>query len=102
MDVTELLEFTVSNHSSDLHLSAGMPPMIRVDGELRKINVPSLEHKDVIALIYEIMNDSQRKEYEERLEIDFSFSIPNLARFRVNAFCQDRGAGAVLRTIPST
>ncbi len=101
MDIAELLGFTVKNNSSDLHLSAGMPPMIRVDGELRKINIPALEHKDVIKIIYDIMNDKQRKEYEEHLETDFSFEISNLARFRVNAFNQARGAGAVFRTIPS-
>jgi len=101
MDIAELLGFTVKNNSSDLHLSAGMPPMIRVDGDLRKINIPALEHKDVIKIIYDIMNDKQRKEYEEHLETDFSFEISNLARFRVNAFNQARGAGAVFRTIPS-
>ncbi|KTC71764.1 twitching motility protein PilT [Legionella birminghamensis] len=101
MDIAELLAFSVKNNSSDLHLSAGMPPMIRVDGDLRKINIPPLEHKDVIKIMYDIMNDKQRKEYEEHLETDFSFEIANLARFRVNAFNQARGAGAVFRTIPS-
>jgi len=101
MDITELLGFTVKNNSSDLHLSAGLPPMIRVDGDLRKLNVPALEHKDVIKIVYDIMNDKQRKEYEEHLETDFSFEIANLARFRVNAFNQARGAAAVFRTIPS-
>lgn len=101
MDITELLGFAVKNKSSDLHLSAGLPPMIRVDGDLRKINVPALEHKDVIKIVYDIMNDKQRKEYEEHLETDFSFEITNLARFRVNAFTQSRGAAAVFRTIPS-
>ncbi|WP_133130029.1 type IV pilus twitching motility protein PilT [Legionella yabuuchiae] len=101
MDITELLGFAVKNNSSDLHLSAGMPPMIRVDGDLRKINVPSMEHKDVIKIIYDIMNDKQRKDYEEKLETDFSFEITNLSRFRVNAFNQARGAAAVFRTIPS-
>ncbi len=101
MDITELLAFSVKNNSSDLHLSAGMPPMIRVDGDLRKINVPALEHKDVIKIVYDVMNDKQRKEYEENLETDFSFEISGLARFRVNAFRQGRGAAAVFRTIPS-
>ncbi|KTD82609.1 type IV pilus twitching motility protein PilT [Legionella waltersii] len=101
MDIAELLAFSVKNKSSDLHLSAGMPPMIRVDGDLRKINLPALEHKDVIKIVYDIMNDRQRKEYEEFLETDFSFEIPSLARFRVNAFNQGRGAAAVFRTIPS-
>lgn len=101
MDISELLAFSVKNKASDLHLSAGLPPMIRVDGDVRRINLPPLEHKDVHALIYDIMNDGQRKAYEEFLECDFSFAIPGLARFRVNAFNQDRGPAAVLRTIPS-
>jgi len=101
MDISELLAFVVKNKASDLHLSAGLPPMIRVQGDIRRINLPSLEHKDVHAMVYDIMNDGQRKFYEENLECDFSFSIPNLARFRVNAFVQQRGAGAVFRTIPS-
>jgi twitching motility protein PilT len=75
--------------------------MIRVDGDIRRINVPELEHKVVHALVYDIMNDKQRKDYEEFFETDFSFEIPGLARFRVNAFNQDRGASAVFRTIPS-
>ena len=101
MDITELLAFGVKNGASDLHLSAGLPPMIRVDGDVRRINVPPMEHKEVHALVYEIMNDKQRKDYEEFLETDFSFEIKGVARFRVNAFNQYRGAGAVFRTIPS-
>ncbi|MES2070227.1 MAG: type IV pilus twitching motility protein PilT [Pseudomonadota bacterium] len=101
MDISELLAFSVKNNASDLHLSSGLPPMIRVHGDVRRINLPPLEHKDVHSLIYDIMNDSQRKAYEETLECDFSFSIPGLARFRVNAFNQERGAAAVMRTIPS-
>ena len=102
MDITELLAFSVQNKASDLHLSAGMPPMIRVHGDVRRINLPAMEHKQVHAMLYEVMNDGLRKVYEEHLEVDFSFEIPGLARFRVNAFNQDRGAAAVLRTIPST
>ena len=101
MDITELLTFVVKNKASDLHLSSGMPPMIRVHGDVRRINLPAMEHKDVHAMIYDIMNDGQRKVYEENLECDFSFAVPNLARFRVNAFVQNRGAAAVMRTIPS-
>lgn len=101
MDIAELLAFSVKHNASDLHLSAGLPPMIRVDGDIRRVNVPALEHKNVHALVYDIMNDKQRKDYEEFLETDFSFEIPGLARFRVNAFNQDRGASAVFRTIPS-
>ncbi len=102
MDISELLAFSVKNKASDLHLSAGMPPLIRIDGDMRKINRPALEHKEVHALVYDIMSDKQRRDYEEFLEVDFSFEIPGLARFRVNAFNQNRGAGAVFRTIPST
>ena len=101
MDISELLAFVVKNKASDLHLSAGLPPMIRVHGDIRRINLPALEHKDVHSMIYDIMNDAQRKTYEENLECDFSFAIPGLARFRVNAFVQQRGAAAVMRTIPS-
>src|SRR5499427_6971329 len=101
MDLTELLAFVVKNKASDLHLSSALPPMIRVHGDIRRINVPPMEHKDVHAMVYDIMNDGQRKFYEENLECDFSFAVPNLARFRVNAFVQNRGAAAVMRTIPS-
>jgi twitching motility protein PilT len=101
MDISELLAFSVKNKASDLHLSAGLPPMIRVHGDVRRINLPPLEHKDVHGMIYDIMNDSQRKIFDENLEVDFSFDLPGLARFRVNAFMQDRGAAAVMRTIPS-
>ena len=87
MDISELLAFSVKNNASDLHLSSGLPPMIRVHGDVRRINLPPLEHKDVHGMVYDIMNDGQRKAYEERLEVDFSFAIP--------------GAAAVLRSIPS-
>ena len=101
MDISELLAFSVKNKASDLHLSAGLPPMIRVNSDVRRLNVAPLEHKEVHGMIYDIMNDGQRKAYEEALECDFSFEIPGLARFRVNAYNQERGASAVLRTIPS-
>tara|TARA_X000000950_G_C13898410_1_gene653861 strand:- start:1403 stop:2437 length:1035 start_codon:yes stop_codon:yes gene_type:complete len=101
MDITELLGFSVKQGASELHITAGMQPLIRVDGDIRRFNVPEMNHKEVHALIYEIMNDKQRKDYEEFLETDFSFEVPNLARFRVNAFVQGRGAAAVFRTIPS-
>lgn len=101
LDITALLAFGVKNKASDLHLSAGLPPMIRVHGDVRRINMPALEHKAVHQMVYDLMNDGQRKEYEEQLEVDFSFEIEGLARFRVNAFNHYRGAGAVFRTIPS-
>ena len=101
MDITELLAFSARQNASDLHLSAGLPPMIRVDGEIRRVNVPPMDHGEVQSLIYDIMNDQQRRDYEDQLETDFSFEVPGVARFRVNAFNQSRGAGAVFRTIPS-
>lgn len=101
MDISELLAFGVKNKASDLHLSSGLPPMIRVHGDVRRINLPPMEHKDVHDMVYDIMNDGQRKHFEETLECDFSFEIPGVARFRVNAFNQNRGASAVFRTIPS-
>jgi len=101
VDITQLLAFSVKNKASDLHLSAGLPPMIRVHGDVRRINVEALDHKTVHAMVYDIMNDAQRKQYEEFLEVDFSFEIEGLARFRVNAFNQNRGSAAVFRTIPS-
>ena len=101
MDIGDLLRKGVEVGCSDLHLSAGMPPMMRIDGEMQRIKAPDMEHKDVYNMVYDIMNDKQRKDFEEFLECDFSFEIPKVARFRVNAFNQNRGAGAVFRTIPS-
>ncbi len=101
MDIAELLAFSQKNKASDLHISAGMPPLIRVDGDMKRINLPTLDDETVLKMIFDIMNDQQRKSYEEDMEVDFSFEIPNVARFRVNAFNQDRGPAAVFRTIPS-
>ncbi|MGB1272001.1 MAG: type IV pilus twitching motility protein PilT [Endozoicomonas sp.] len=101
MDITELLAFSFEQGASDLHLSTGLPPIIRIDGEVRRINLPPMDQKKIHGLIYDIMNDKQRKDFEEHLETDFSFEIPGVARFRVNAFNQNRGSGAVFRTIPS-
>ncbi|HSH83934.1 MAG TPA: type IV pilus twitching motility protein PilT [Guyparkeria sp.] len=100
-DIDSLLMFSVKNGASDLHLSAGEQPRVRIDGDMRKVNVPAMEHKQVHAMVYDIMNDRQRKEYEDNLEVDFSFELRGHARFRVNAFNQNRGASAVFRTIPS-
>ncbi|WP_419832694.1 type IV pilus twitching motility protein PilT [Endozoicomonas atrinae] len=101
MDITELLAFSFKQGASDLHLSAGLPPIIRIDGDVRRINLPPMDQKEVHGLIYDIMNDKQRKDLEEHLEADFSFEVPGVARFRVNAFNQNRGAGAVFRAVPS-
>lgn len=100
MEITELLAFSVKQGASDLHLSAGLPPLIRKDGDVRRINLPALDRTQVHQLIYDIMNDHQRKSFEEALETDFSFELPGVARFRVNVFNQSRGPGAVFRTIP--
>ena len=101
VDIAQLLAFAVKNNASDLHLSSGVPPMIRVDGDVKRINMPPLKHKEVHSMVYDIMNDKQRKDFEEFFETDFSFEIPKLSRFRVNAFNQNRGCAAVFRTIPS-
>jgi len=101
MDISQLLAFSYKNNASDLHLSAGLPPMLRVHGDVRRLNLPEMGHKEVLTMIYDIMSDGQRKRFEENLEADFSFEIEGLSRFRVNAFNQLRGAGAVFRTIPS-
>ncbi len=101
MDITELLAFVVKNKASDLHLSAGLPPMLRVHGDVRRINLPAMDHSQIHAMIYDIMNDAQRKNYEENLECDFSFDVPGLSRFRVNAFMQQRGSASVMRVVPS-
>ena len=101
MDITELLAYVVKAGASDLHLSPGLPPMVRIHGDVRRLNQPVLEHKEVHAMLFDIMSDAQRKIYEESLECDFSFEVPGLARFRVNALVEKRGAGAVLRAIPS-
>ncbi|ABM61110.1 type IV pilus twitching motility protein PilT [Halorhodospira halophila] len=100
MDITKLLSFAVEQGASDLHLSAGQPPIIRVDGDIRRVDAPAFSHKDVQRRVYDIMNDGQRREFEARMETDFSFAARGIGRFRVNAFQQDRGMGAVFRAIP--
>jgi twitching motility protein PilT len=100
MDIAELLAYSVKNKASDLHLSSGLPPMIRVDGDIRRLNVPALESKQLTELIYSTMNDHQRRDFEANLEVDFSYAVPGLARFRVNCFHHDRGVGGAFRTIP--
>ena len=101
MQITDLLAFGVKNKASDLHLSAGLPPMIRVHGDVRRINLPEMNAEEVGHMITSVMNDLQRKNYQQNLETDFSFELPNVARFRVNAFNTNRGPAAVFRTIPS-
>ncbi|SHF31715.1 twitching motility protein PilT [Modicisalibacter ilicicola DSM 19980] len=101
MDITELLAFSAKQNASDLHLSAGLPPMIRVDGDIRRLNVPAMEDREIRALVYDIMGDVQRRDFEESLETDFSFEVPGVSRFRVNVFSHGRGMGAVFRVVPS-
>ncbi len=101
MDITELLDFSVKHNASDLHLSAGVPPMVRVDGDVRKLSLPVLDNNGVHRLIFDVMNDAQQREFEQNLEVDFSFDLVSVGRFRVNAFQQSRGCAAVFRTIPS-
>ncbi|MGL5798455.1 MAG: type IV pilus twitching motility protein PilT [Plesiomonas sp.] len=101
MDITELLAFSVKHNASDLHLSAGNPPLIRVDGEVRRVNMPSLDGREVRRLVYDIMNDVQRRDFETEMELDFSFELAGIGRFRVNAYQQQRGIAAALRTIPT-
>ncbi|MDO4228132.1 type IV pilus twitching motility protein PilT, partial [Neisseria sp.] len=102
MQITDLLAFGVKNKASDLHLSSELPPMIRVHGDVRRINLPEMTNEEVGNMITSVMNDYQRKVYQQNLEVDFSFELPNVARFRVNAFMTNRGPAAVFRTIPST
>ncbi len=101
MEISELLRFVLESKGSDLHLSAGEPPTVRVHGEMIKIDIPPLSREDVHATIYDILSDFQKKIFEEMLELDFSFSLGDVARFRVNVFKQQRGESAVFRTIPS-
>ncbi len=101
MDVSELLIFMVDNKGSDLHVSSGEPPVVRIHGDMVKIEVPALDKDEVHNMIYDILNDQQRKVFEENLELDFSFALGDVARFRVNVFKQQRGDAAVFRTIPT-
>ncbi len=100
MDISELLAFTVKSSASDLHVSSGESPMIRIHGDMTRIKLPPLEPREVHTMIYDIMTDAQRKAFEENLELDFSFSLGDIARFRVNAYWQHRGVSAAFRVIP--
>lgn len=101
MDITQLLTFGVEQSASDCHLSAGEPPMLRIHGELKKLDHPVLSKEDVHTMIFDMMNDTQRKVFQETRECDFSFEMGDIARFRVNVFMHRRGEGAVFRTIPT-
>ncbi len=101
MDITQLLTFGVEQGASDCHLSAGEPPMLRIHGELKKLDHPLLTKEEVHDMIFDMMNDAQRKAFQEHHECDFSFEMGDIARFRVNVFVHRRGEGAVFRTIPT-
>lgn len=101
MTLTELLTWAVEEHASDLHLSADMPPMIRVDGEVRRLSDAVLGHREIYRLIQSSMSDVQWQAWEQSHECDYSFAVEGLSRFRVNAFMQSRGASAAFRVVPS-
>jgi len=101
IDMTELLKYAIQSGASDLHISAGEPPMFRIHGDIRKLDMESLTEDEVHTMIYDILNDQQRKMFEEHKELDFSIALGEFGRFRVNVFVQNRGKGAVLRTIPN-
>jgi twitching motility protein PilT len=101
IDISKLLTFAVQQGASDCHISAGEPPMVRMHGDLKKLDYPALSQDETHALIYDMMSDVQRKNFEEHRECDFSFDLGDIARFRVNVFVQGRGLGAVFRTIPT-
>jgi twitching motility protein PilT len=101
MDITQLLTFGVQQGASDCHLSAGEPPMLRIHGELKKLDHPPLSKEEVHNMVFDMMNDHQRKVFQETHECDFSFEMGDIARFRVNVFVQHRGEAAVFRTIPT-
>src|ERR1044072_4904848 len=101
MDIAQLLAFGVEQGASDCHLSSGEPPMLRIHGDLKKLEYEALTKEQVHAMVYDIMNDALRKTFESTLEVDFSFELGDIARFRVNVFMQRKGEGAVFRTIPT-
>lgn len=101
MEITQLLAFGVEQGASDCHLSAGEPPMLRIHGDLKKLEHATLTREEVHAMVYDIMSDGDRKAFEETHDVDFSFEMGDIARFRVNVFMQRRGEGAVFRTIPA-
>jgi len=101
MQITQLLEFAVKQRASDLHLSSGQPPIIRIDGDIKRIDAPAFEREQLQTMIYDVMSDEQRRGFEATMEADFSFELPGIARFRANIYWQNRGIGAVFRSIPS-
>jgi twitching motility protein PilT len=100
MDIMELLQFARKEGASDLHISSGESPMVRILGELNRIDVSPLSKETVHKMLYEILTDTQKKVFEERHEIDFALAPRNIGRFRINAFVQNRGESIVFRYIP--
>jgi twitching motility protein PilT len=111
MKIADLLSLTVQRGASDLHLTAGLPPLVRIDGEICPLfdepvvglgaRGENISQHEVLALLHEVMREDQRHEFDDRLEADFSYELSGVARFRVNAFHQNRGAAVVFRTIPA-
>ncbi len=101
MEITELLAFVMQSKGSDLHLSSGNPPLIRISGDLRPLKVDPLTGDQVKTMLYAIMTEEQRSAYEEEKDLDFAIAFGESARFRVNAFNINRGPAAVFRTIPT-
>src|SRR5436309_6507714 len=101
-DIVALLRFAKEQGASDLHLSAGMPPLLRINGEMVRLKMDPLSREDTLIGVRSVMTDTQRKTFEQRLDLDFAIDIVDVARFRANAFQQHRGAGAVFRVVPNT
>jgi twitching motility protein PilT len=101
VDITELLVLTKERNASDLHLSAGQPPILRIHGQLIDLNVPVLTRENVHNMLYDILTDEQKARFEATRDLDLSLELDNVGRFRVNAFVQRHGAGMVLRRIPT-
>ncbi|MRJ44733.1 type IV pilus twitching motility protein PilT [Idiomarina loihiensis] len=101
MNVNELLAFSVKQNASDLHLSSGSVPMIRVDGDIRPLNQPEHQPDELKDMLFEVMTKGQWQEFEEKFECDFSFEIEGVARFRANVFTQRKGIAAAFRMIPA-
>ena len=101
MDITQLLAFVMQNKASDLHLSAGNQPIVRVNGQMKRVKTQDLSSEDIRSMLYSVMTEDQRAAYEKEMDLDFAISFGEKARFRVNAFNTRLGTAAVFRTIPS-
>jgi twitching motility protein PilT len=101
-DLAALLTFAKDEGASDLHISAGMPPLVRLRGEIVRLDLPALSGDDARASIYDILKDDQKRILEEFHDLDFAFELPGVSRFRANVFIQNRGHGAVFRVVPTS